>query len=154
MTDPAPGFATEEDVERIRCQEDRLYELIDGVLVEKAVSHETSGLGMEIGRLLGNFVVPRKIGWVLGADGFIRLLGRRLRAPDVAFIRYDQRRGGRLQRRGYSNVAPSLAVEVFSPGNTVRELEQKRAEFFKAGTEMFWIVYPEREEIRAGWPVQ
>jgi hypothetical protein len=29
----------------------------------------------------------------------------------------------------------------------VSELEQKRAEFFAAGTLLFWIVYPERREI-------
>ena len=32
---PPPGYATEEDVLRIEASEDRLYELEDGVLVEK-----------------------------------------------------------------------------------------------------------------------
>lgn len=48
---------------------------------------------------------------------------------------------------GYSDVAPALAVEVFSPGNTAGEMTAKRADFFAAGTEMFWTVYPDREEI-------
>lgn len=65
MTDPAPGLATEEDVERIRCQEDRLYELIDGVLVEKAVCDKSSMLAAELIRLLGNFVQAMKLGWIL-----------------------------------------------------------------------------------------
>jgi Uma2 family endonuclease len=151
-TDPAPGSATEEDVERIRCQEDRLYELIDGVLVEKAVSDKSSMLAAELIRLLGNFVHSMKLGWILAPDGYFRLFGRVMRAPDVSFSRRDQRAGGRPLDHGYSRTAPALAVEVFSPGNTVRELEQKRAEFFKAGTEMFWIVYPEQEEIVVATP--
>ena len=47
-TDPSPGTATEADVERIRRDEDRICELIDGVLVEKAVSDKTAILAMEL----------------------------------------------------------------------------------------------------------
>jgi Uma2 family endonuclease len=146
-TDPPPGTATEEDVERIRCEEDRLYELIDGVLVEKAVSDETAILAIEVAGLLRDFIKGRRVGWILGPDGFVRLFGTQLRAPDVSFVRREQRPGGRPLRKGYASVAPALAVEIFSPGNTVPELEQKRSEFFAAGTELFWIIYPERQEI-------
>jgi Uma2 family endonuclease len=97
--------------------------------------------------LLNLFIRPRKSGWILGPDGFVWLLGKRLRAPDVAFVRRDQRPDGKLVTKGYADVAPALAVEIFSPGNTVREIEQKRDDFFAAGTELFWIVYPERREI-------
>jgi hypothetical protein len=33
--DPPPGAATGADVDRIHTHEDRLYELVDGILVEK-----------------------------------------------------------------------------------------------------------------------
>lgn len=145
--DPPPGAATEADVERILHEEDRICELIDGVLVEKAMSDEISILAIEIATLLRNFVKPRRSGWILGADGFSRLFGSQLRAPDVSFARLDQRPGGRPLKTGYSDTAPALAVEVFSPGNTDREMEQKRQEFFAAGTELFWIVYPDRQQI-------
>lgn len=146
-SEPVPGTATEEDVERIRREEGVLCELIDGVLVEKAVSDLTAILALEIGAILRNFVVAHRLGWVVGADGYIRLFETQLRAPDVAFVRKDQRAGGRPLTQGYSDVAPALAVEVFSPGNTLREMQQKRGEFFAAGTELFWIVYPDRREV-------
>jgi Uma2 family endonuclease len=146
-TDPSPGTATEEDVERIRREEGRLCEIIDGVLVEKAVSTTTAFLAMEIGAILRNFVVAARLGWVLGADGFVWLLGTHLRAPDVSFFRRDQMPGGELPETGYADVAPALAVEVVSPGNTPREMEQKREIFFAAGTELFWIVFPDRREV-------
>lgn len=145
--DPTPGTATEDDVERVRREEGRICELLDGVLVEKAVSDISAFLAIELATFLNNFVRPRRLGWVLGPDGFVRLYGTRLRAPDVSFVRRDQRVGGKLLSRGYADVAPALAAEVFSPGNTVSELEHKRAEFFAAGTLLFWIVYPERQEI-------
>ncbi|MBX3440373.1 MAG: Uma2 family endonuclease, partial [Planctomycetaceae bacterium] len=145
--DPPPGAATEEDVDRVRREECRLCELIDGVLVEKAVSDEASILAGQLITLLNNFILPRRLGWVAAPDGFVRLFGTQLRAPDVSFVRRDQRPGGRPLKRGYSDTAPALAVEVFSPGNTPGEMQQKRNEFFAAGTELFWIVYPDRREV-------
>jgi Uma2 family endonuclease len=146
-TDPSPGSATEADVERIRRDEDRICELIDGVLVEKAVSDKSAFVAAELIFFLNSFVRPRRIGWVLAPDGYVWLFGRHLRAPDVSFVRRNQRPGGKVLSTGYADVAPVLAVEVFSPGNTTAELERKRTEFFAAGTELFWIVYPERQEI-------
>lgn len=139
-------------MERLRCRDDLLYELINGVLVEKAGSERSSALTAELTGLLGNFVRRRQLGWILGPDGYFRQRPGSMRAPDVSFSRRDQRAGGKPLDHGYSRTAPALAVEVFSPGNTVRELEQKRAEFFKAGTEMFWIVIPEQEEIVVATP--
>jgi Uma2 family endonuclease len=146
-SEPVPGTATEQDVDRVRREEGVLCELIDGVLVEKAVSDLTAILAMEIGAILRNFVVAHRLGWVVGADGYVRLFGTQLRAPDVAFVRKDQRAGGRPLTQGYSDVTPALAVEVFSPDNTQREMQQKRDEFFAAGTELFWIVHPDRREV-------
>lgn len=145
--DPAPGTATEADVERILRSEDQICELIDGVLVEKAVSDETAGIAAELMMALGTITRAQRSGWLLGPDGFIRLFGKDLRAPDISYVPKDQRPGGQLLSQGYSSTAPAIAVEVFSPGNTLREMEQKRVEFFEAGTELFWIVYPDRQEI-------
>ncbi len=52
-----------------------------------------------------------------------------------------------LLERGYADGGPALAVEVFSPGNTRREMEEKRAEYHASGTELVWIVYPESRTI-------
>ena len=52
---PAPGHGTVDDVVRLSDHEDRLYELVDGILVEKTVGFEESCIAMKIGRLLGTF---------------------------------------------------------------------------------------------------
>ena len=41
---PAPGMATEKDVLEVETRENRLCELVDGTLVEKAVGFEESRL--------------------------------------------------------------------------------------------------------------
>jgi hypothetical protein len=44
--DPAPGSATEQDVIDIHDKEKRLYELVDGVLVEKTMGIQESYLAV------------------------------------------------------------------------------------------------------------
>jgi hypothetical protein len=56
---PAAGTATEEDVVEIRERERRLFELVDGNLVEKVMGYWESALAIELGRVLGNFVNRR-----------------------------------------------------------------------------------------------
>ena len=144
---PSPGTGTEQDVERVRREESLLCELIDGVLVEKAVSSKTAILAIRLSTILSQFVSSRRLGWVAGPDGFTWLTKTTLRAPDVSFIARDQLPGNRVPDHGYVDVAPALAAEIFSPGNTQREMEQKRSDFFAAGTQLFWIVYPDRQEV-------
>ena len=63
---PPPGSGTVDDVVRLNDHEDRLYELVDGILVEKTVGLEESLIAMQIGRLLEYFVEPRELGFVAG----------------------------------------------------------------------------------------
>src|SRR6266516_183821 len=69
---PAPGRATEKDVVRIEAQENRLYELVDGVLVEKAMGAMESLLATELSHKLKCYLDDKDIGVVLGADGMMR----------------------------------------------------------------------------------
>src|SRR5688572_1944964 len=79
--DPPPGLATEEDVDRWEQRTNRLFELVDGVLVEKAMRTFESLVALDVGRVLSNHVKPLRIGWVLGADGMLRLWPGRIRVP-------------------------------------------------------------------------
>src|SRR6516164_4182051 len=81
---PAPGKATEQDVINIQLREDRLYELVDGVLVEKIMSYPESVLTMHLGRLVGNYVDEHDLGLLAGADGAMRLMPGLIRIPDLS----------------------------------------------------------------------
>lgn len=98
-TDPPPGTAAEADIERIRNEEDRTCELIDGIPVEKAVSDASAFVAIEIGSFLREFVKPRRRRRNLGSNGYVRLFGTQLRAPDVSFVRPDQREGDGFSAR-------------------------------------------------------
>ena len=139
---PPPGTATEEDVIRAEGHTGRCCELIDGVLVEKAMGYLESLLAGAILEALRRFVRPRNLGIVLGADGTLRILACQVRIPDVSFIRWERFPEGKLPRVPIPPVAPDLAVEVLSSGNTEAEMTRKLREYFEAGTILVWYVDP------------
>ena len=133
---PAPGTATADDAEWFHDHTGQLYEVIDGTLVEKAMSDWSGFCGLNIGRLLANWVMERKLGGCHGADGFFHF-GGDLRGPDASFTPKERRSGG-LLRRGYSDVPPALVVEVWSPGNRRAEMDRKRRTYFAHGVTTVW----------------
>lgn len=138
---PLPGTANEEDFlyanERlgIRC------ELIDGTLVELPMGNYESLLAIQLASLLLEFVCPRKLGIVIGADSMFRLFGGNIRMPDVAYIPKDRFPNGLPQGPVWS-LAPALAVEVISASNTRAELARKRSDSFAPGVSVIWVVDP------------
>jgi Uma2 family endonuclease len=138
--DPWPGTATEADVVRLDDHDDRLCELIDGTLVEKAMGYDESAVAMIIGHILLTFVAPRKLGIVTGEAGMMRILARRVRIPDVAFVSFDRLPDRKRPKGPIPELAPDLAVEVLSDSNTRREMENKLQEYFAAGTRLVWYV--------------
>ena len=123
---PAPGTATEEDVIKIRDRERRLFELIDGVLVEKVLGYWESVLAIELARLLGNFVRHRRLGTLAGEAGMLRLSPGLVRIPDLSFISRARLTHHRRARAPILPLAPDLAIEVLSEGNTPREMARSR----------------------------
>lgn len=144
---PYPGTATEGDVLAIQAKEDRLCELIDGVLVEKAMGFGESLLAVYIASLLHGFVRPRKLGLVAGPDGMMRLSSGLVRIPDVSFVSWKDIPGGKVPKEPIPRLAPTLAVEVLSDSNTPEEIKRKRREFFKAGTKLMWVVDPKTRVV-------
>lgn len=139
---PPPGTATEQDVLNIEAKENRLFELVDGVLVEKAMGFWESVLATAIASALRSFVISRKLGVVAGSDGMVRLFPhlRLIRMPDVCYVSHERLAPLGGERRPVPQLAPDLAVEVLSEGNTVAEMLRKRREYFEAGVRLVWIV--------------
>jgi Uma2 family endonuclease len=140
--DPAPGRATEQDVIDIHDREKRLYELVDGVLVEKAMGIQESYLAILLSSLLYDFVRRHDLGFVLGADGMARLAPGLVRIPDVSFISWRQVPARRIPRVPMLGFAPELAVEVLSPSNTRQEMKDKLKDYFTAGVRLVWYLDP------------
>lgn len=142
---PAPGTASLEDVvSRMRSGEDRVCELVDGVLVEKPMGSYESLVAALLIRLLGDWAEARQAGIVLGEAGALRILPDQVRVPDVSFIAWERFPGRRLPQEPVPAVVPDLAVEILSEGNTAEEMRRKVSDYLSAGVRLVWLIDPRR----------
>ena len=119
------------------------YELVEGELITVSPgmflhNHVRDNLLV----LLKTFVEERRLGTVVAEQSF-HLFGNTVRVPDVAFVRS----GRILPPDKLPEGGPDLAIEVISPTNTLREMDQKVSDFFAAGSTRVWLVYPEHREV-------
>jgi len=145
---PAPGTATEQDLLDLLDHQDRICELVDGVLVEKTMGYLESILAIFISRKIGDFVESHKSGIVLGEAGTLRILPRQVRIPDVSFISWEKFPGGKLPKVQIPSVAPDLAIEVLSPSNAEGEMRRKLNDYFAAGVSLVWYIDPGKKNAR------
>src|SRR5690349_13584562 len=120
---PVPGTATVRDVLRIEEEENRLCELVDGVLVEKPMGFTESRIAVLICAALQTFIEKHDLGIVTGESGMIRMPSNLVRIPDVAFFAWRHFPRRILPDEGAPEIAPDLAVEVLSKSNKPREME-------------------------------
>lgn len=136
---PAPGTATERDLER---NVGPICELLDGTLVEKAVGTRESMLGLYIASLFQTHAEALDLGIALGGDGFIRLGEGLIRAPDATFIPWESLPDGELPEETFWTVVPGLIVELLSATNTEAEIDRKLRKFFAIGCKLAWVIDP------------
>jgi Uma2 family endonuclease len=146
---PPPGMATEKDVTEADDHADRLCELIDGVLVEKTMGYQKSLIAIKISYLIMSFLETHDLGIVLGEAGTLRILPRQVRVPDVCFISWDRFPNRQLPPEPIPALAPDLAIEVLSKGNTEREMQRKLRDYFTAGVRLVWYVDPRTRSAKS-----
>jgi Uma2 family endonuclease len=140
---PPPGTATEADVLAAWSgPRRRLCELVDGVLVEKAMGIHESFVALYLAHLLWDYLENHDLGILLGSDGMLRLFPGRVRIPDVSFISWDALPKGKLPKAAIAPFGPDLAVEVLSKSNTKGEIRRKIKEYFLSGTKRVWVIQP------------
>lgn len=98
--------------------------------------------------LLGAFILDRGLGRGFGGrTGFF--LARNpdtVRAPDFAFIS-NKNVPQEDPSEAFWPGAPDLAVEVLSPGDTTKEVNEKVQAWLSAGSQSVWIVDPIGETV-------
>ncbi len=122
------------------------HELFEGVLLPMTpLGGEHGIVQLRIGSRLLQYVEERRLGQVFGEAGFI--LSRSpdtVLGPDLAYVETS-----RLPKDvvGFLALAPDLAVEIVSPGNSPGEIERKVGIYLQAGARMIWVVYPRQRQI-------
>lgn len=124
------------------------FELVNGQLLERNMSEESSWIGGEIFRLLSNYVKGKSLGRAFpDGNGFQCFQdSQQVRKPDAAVV-LQARATGPLAKRGYTRVAPNLAVEVISPGDEAYDINEKIEDWLSAGVDEVWIVMPPAKSV-------
>ena len=143
--DPPPGTATKRDLVRLSAKRGKIYELVEGTLVEKAMGSQESFLAVELAALLHVHLATHDIGFLYGADGVVELMPRLVRGPDVSFISWTQRPERTIPDEPISTLVPDLAVEVLSPSNRPGEIRRKLKEYFLGGVRAVWVIDPRKK---------
>ncbi len=127
--------------------EGKHYYLINGELFWDMPPGFLHGrLTILIGRILLAYAEEHDLGDVTGESGWYPADDRHtLLAPDVAFIRKDKAPPAMHEK--FVSRMPDLAVEISSPSNTLSELRRKAAVYLANGTELVWLVLPERAGV-------
>lgn len=124
-------------------------ELVEGITVPMSrTGFEHGRIEARLTRWLGNFVEDNQLGWYV--SGEVGVLIRRdpdsVRSVDLAFVSY--KRSPDYPGAKFLQVAPDLVVEIISPNDRWRDLQDKLREYFAIGVEQVWLVDP---EIKTVW---
>jgi Uma2 family endonuclease len=139
---PPPGEATEADLIRIQTHEKRHYELVDGVLVEKIMGAPQACITPDLIFAVKLYLRENDIGFIMTPDGPTRLLKGLVRLPDLSFFSWTRMPSREYPVTPIVGMAPNLAAEVLSEGNTRSEIERKLKEYFLAEVELVWVIDP------------
>ena len=148
MTTTETKLLTADDLLRLYSQGVR-GELIRGVLCETMAAGQRHGT--IVTRLivrLGNFVEPRELGTLVASDSGVRLENDpdTVREPDVAFTSVERLPLGE-ELDGYAEVVPDLVVEVASPSDSGREVNDKARMWLSHGVRLVWVVHPDTRTV-------
>ena len=125
-------------------------ELVDGKVVEKmpAMFNHDKLVGI-IFMSLFTFVRKHDLGDVAAGGSFLTGVDN-VRGPDVSFISTEDLQGENLDN--YIQKPPTLAVEVISKNDIYGDVDDKAAEFLRAGTQAVWIVNPRHRTVAVHTP--
>lgn len=134
---------TEEEFLRLP-DDGRKWELVDGEAREVPAGHKHDVMVINIGAMLKPFARGR--GFVAGSQAGFRMASGNVRSPDVSFTRKERLPGG-LPAERFEGMAPDLAIEIISPSEQTDDMVQKVGEYFGAGAEQVWHLFPATKQI-------
>jgi Uma2 family endonuclease len=122
--------------------------LVRGEVIEAVPPGGLHGvIALRLGARLEMWARSGPGGYVGVESGFIlRRNPDTVRGPDVFYVRAE-----RLSTSGvpeaFWEMAPDLAVEIVSPGESAEEVREKVRDYLAAGTPLVWFVYPRIQEV-------
>lgn len=127
-----------------------LFEVIDGDVVEiPPRGFRQLALANELKRLIDGYLGEHSLGRFFVEGLFdLRPAINRNRRPDGAFVSFDRWPKARaFPDENALSAVPELCVEFVSRTDHAIDLLEKLHEYFTAGAQLVWIVYPSVEQV-------
>ncbi|MBA3871919.1 MAG: Uma2 family endonuclease [Anaerolineae bacterium] len=126
--------------------DDRLFELIDGEIVEKMTTAEHGVIAALLATFINMFLFTHPIGWVAVESRHRPTYAKGKgndRLPDVSFSSKEHP----ITKRGAALYIPELCIEIQSPDDNAKHLADKATFYLANGAKMVWLVYPSKQLV-------
>ena len=129
-------------------EDEGLYEIIDGLRMEKIISNIELRLALVLAFAVEAHTKANNLG-----RAFTELLidmgvNNNNRRPDMAYISFDRLPASApYPTENAWSIVPELVAEIISKTNTVDHVLEKIHEYFEAGVQTVWIVHPRFKQI-------
>lgn len=129
--------------------QNRLLELVHGVVYEKMPTEEHGWIAGWIITFINMYLMQNKIG-IAAVEARHQIGDDELnsRLPDVSFIKGERP----TVKTGSVPQMPDLAVEVKSPTDTYIGLREKASYYLENGCQLVWLIFPEKELVEVYRP--
>jgi Uma2 family endonuclease len=127
---------------------DRLLELVNGEIIEKVPTQEH---GLYAGNIFGplwNYAQAHGGRVVMEVRYRSPKDRHNARIPDVSYTVGDEE----LVTKGSVPHMPALAVEIKSPDDALKKMREKARYYVENGTQLVWLVIPERHIVEVYTP--
>lgn len=122
----------------------RKYELVDGEPKEVPAGVRHDAIAMHVGVML--YPHTRGRGALCSSQAGYRMRSGNVRSPGVSFTLKERLPDGRAPE-GFGDVAPDLCTEIISPSEEPEEMARKIQEYFDAGAQQVWHLFPESRRL-------
>lgn len=93
-----------------------------------------------------NRLFCQKSYWETGtlvAEYDVELSGIQMRRPDIAYLTKEQV----AQTRNGIDEVPEFVIEIISDNDNINKVETKIGEYFKAGVQVVWLIFPDSQSV-------
>jgi Uma2 family endonuclease len=125
------------------------FEMIDGVPREKPpMGLFANILASYLSAAINHFAMPKKLGMAINETTY-KVTEKNSRRPDVSYVEFARLPAWEvlLDDPPLLECAPNAAIEIFSPSNTIEDMDTRIENFFASGVQLVWVVHPKSKQI-------
>ena len=128
------------------------------LIVMSPAGTESGGQNAILTTRLGNWTAADGTGKHFDSSAGYTLPNGATRSPDASWIRKERWNALSLEeKRRFAPICPDFAVELCSPTDDRKEVQEKMREYLSCGLRLGWLIDPEAQSVeiyRPGQPVE